>query len=128
MNFSRPSFLTQAFVWFGVVAAPLAWVGFHLVGVGVAGAACAPAGQRWGLQPNTWAVALTAACGVVAAGGITVAVLVVLRTRDVEKDAAPPLGRIHFLGIVGIVVGLLSLFVILMAGLGSTVTPRCVQS
>jgi len=127
MNFSRPSRFDQVAVWFGVVGAPLAFVGFQFVGVGSADGGCSPAGMRWGIDPNLWSLALMAACGAVAVAAIATAVLVWVRTR-VEEDAPPPLGRIHFLATIGIVVGILFLFIILMAGLGSTVVEECVQS
>ena len=127
MNFSQPSRFAQVTLWFGVVGAPLAFIGFHLVGVGSADGGCSPAGMRWGIDPNVWALALMAACGAVGVAALATALFVWTRTR-VEEDAPPPLGRIHFLATIGIVVGVLFLFIILLAGLGSTVVGECVQS
>lgn len=127
MNLRAPTAASQLLNWFGVLGAPLAWAGMHVVGYGVADAACSPAGSGWGLEPNTWATALTIACGTVALAAIVATVRVWRATRTSE-DAPPPVGRMHFLATIGLVVAPLFLLLILLAGLGATVLPRCVQS
>jgi hypothetical protein len=49
-------------------------------------------------------------------------------TADVDKDDAPPPGRVHFLAIVGMTVTVLFLLIIVMTGLGVVILPDCAQS
>jgi hypothetical protein len=42
--------------------------------------------------------------------------------------AAPPIGRIHFLTLVGLIVNLLALAIIVMDGIGAPLLPLCQQS
>jgi hypothetical protein len=46
-------------------------------------------------------------------------------TRDADNDSDPPLGRIHFMGVVGMVTSPLFLFIILMGGLGALEHSGC---
>jgi hypothetical protein len=121
-----PNRFAGVLLWFGVLGAPLAWVVLHLVGFGASTAACNVFGQRHSINPNAWALGLTIACGAVALGALVAAIVMWAATRT--EDTAPPLGRMHFLATLGLILGPLFVFMILMAGLGVTVLPRCVQS
>ena len=46
--------------WIGVVVAPLAWTGQHVVGYGVGEARCSVGGLRWGIGYDTWELAILA--------------------------------------------------------------------
>lgn len=127
MTLRRPSFLSSALLWFGVLGAPLAWTGLHVVGFGANTAACNDFGAAHSVDPNVWALALTISAGLVAAGALTAAIVMWAATRT-DENAAPPVGRMHFLATLGLILGPLFLFMILMAGLGATVLPQCVQS
>jgi len=56
----------------------------------------------------------------VAIGGLLAAVIVYVATSGVDEEGAPPLGRIHFLAVVGLAIAPLFIAIILMAGLGGT--------
>ncbi|HEX5469371.1 MAG TPA: hypothetical protein VFW80_10040 [Gaiellaceae bacterium] len=126
MKLRPPSLLAEAILWFGVLGAPLTWAGMHVVGVGVGTAACGPFGETHSVDPNVWGLAMTIAGGIVAVVALTAAIVMWVATRT--DDSAPPLGRMHLLATIGLVLGVLFIFLILMAGLGATVTPECVQS
>ena len=127
MTLRRPSLVSSALLWFGVLGAPFAWTGLHVVGFGASTAACNDFGARHAVDPNAWALALTFAAGLVAVGALAAAVVMWVATQT-DEYAAPPVGRMHFLATIGLILGPLFLFMILMAGLGATVLPQCVQS
>jgi hypothetical protein len=126
MTLRRPTAVSSVLLWFGVLGAPLAWTGLHVVGFGASTAACSDFGARHSVDPNVWALALTVSTGLVAAGALAAAVVMWVATRT--EDNAPPVGRMHFLATLGLILGPLFLFMILLAGLGATVLPQCVQS
>jgi hypothetical protein len=106
--------------WYGLLGAPFAWTIFHVGGVGIATGACSPFGLRSGgdLQPASLALAFGTLA--VAVGGLGAALVVYFSTRGVDEEGAPPLGRIHFLSVVGLTIAPLFIAIILMAGLGGT--------
>ena len=75
--------------WVGVVVAPLAWTGQHVVGYGVGQARCG-VGAAWNLGFDTWQIAI-----IVAAAGVASAI-VLRATYDLDEQDDPPPGRIHF--------------------------------
>lgn len=82
--------------WFGLFGAAFAWTGQHVVGFGVATAGCANASRHWGLDVTTWMIVLTAIGLACAALAEAAAISILLETRGVEYDGAPPDGRRHF--------------------------------
>jgi hypothetical protein len=120
----RPSLRLTALMWIGVTAAPVAVVVELVSGVMFTDGGCSTAGR--GLAITTWTLAVGIACGLVALGGVLAALATVRATRDAGE--APPLGRVHFLGVVGIVVSLLPLAIIVMTTIGTVALPECVQS
>ena len=67
--------------WIGVVVAPLAWTGQHVVGYGVGQARC-EAGANWGIAYNTWQLAILAAAVLLVLVSEAAAVTVFLATRE----------------------------------------------
>jgi hypothetical protein len=132
--------LTQlAFVqWIGVVVAPLAWTGQHVVGYGVGQARCAVAGMRWGIGYDTWQLAILAAAGLLVVVSEAAAVAVFLATREANYGDGPPedgrwggaipYTRLHFFATAAMVANVLFLTVILMDGLISVFDTLCAQS
>jgi hypothetical protein len=118
----------DALQWFGVFGAPFAWAGQHVAGFALTLARCDRAGTIWGIPLDgvTIAISVVAATITVAAGAA--AVYTLLQTRGVEKDDAPPLGRRHFLALVGVTIVPLFLAMILMSGSGVVSLPECRQS
>ncbi|MFL5951178.1 MAG: hypothetical protein ACJ74M_06180 [Gaiellaceae bacterium] len=92
MRYLRPE-LVQ---WYGLFGAAFAWTGQHLVGFGVAYSDCLDASRHWGNDPVTWMIVATV--GGLACAGVAelAAVKVLLDTRRLSYDDAPPLGRRHF--------------------------------
>jgi hypothetical protein len=124
--------------WIGVVVAPLAWTGQHVVGYGVGEARCQVAGLRWGIGYDTWQLAILAAAALLVVISEAAAVTVFLATRETNYgdgppeegrwDGAVPYTRLHFFATAAMVANVLFLAVILMDGLASTFDSLCVQS
>jgi hypothetical protein len=123
--------------WIGVVVAPLAWTGQHVVGYGVGQARC-EAGANWGIAYNTWQLAILAAAGLPVVVSEAAAVTVFLATRETNYGDGPPgdgrwggavpYSRLHFFATAAMVANVLFLTVILLDGLGSVFTTLCAQS
>ena len=123
--------------WVGVVVAPLAWTGQHIVGYGVGEARC-KAGASWGIGYDTWQLAILAAAGLLVVVSEAAAVAVFLATREVNYGDGPPgegrlagvvpYSRLHFFATAAMVANVLFLTVILLDGLGSVFNTLCAQS
>lgn len=124
--------------WVGVVVAPLAWTGQHVVGYGVGEARCSVAGMAWGISYDTWQLAILAAAGLLVAVSEAAAVSVFLATRETNYGDGPPgegrwagavpYSRLHFFATAAMVANVLFLTMILLDGLGSAVGRLCAQS
>ena len=112
--------------WYGLLGAPFAWTVFHVAGFAIATGACSPWGISTGTDVQPATLAITFGCVALAIAGLFAAGLVYLSTREVDEEGAPPLGRIHFLAVVGLAIAPLFIAIILMAGLGGTAL-GCVQ-
>lgn len=117
-------------VWIGLAAAPAAWTGQHVAGIGLTIGQCHDnaAGPAWDLPIDPLMVATTAVAACVAILGGLAAVATWRATRGLDDSDAPPPGRNHFLAIVGMTISPLFLAIIIMSGLGSTFMSGCVQS
>ncbi len=111
-------------VWYGVLGAPVAWALAHLVGVGATDAGCSPIGVPGSI--DGWALGILVIAGLAAAGAEVAAILTFLATRESGEEL--PASRIHFLAVIGMMLGVLFLALILMAGIGALFLPECVQS
>jgi hypothetical protein len=124
--------------WIGVVVAPLAWTGQHVVGYGVGQARCSVAGMNWGVGFDTWQLAILAAAGLLVVISEAAAVTVFLATRETNYGDGPPgdgrwggavpYSRLHFFATAAMVANVLFLAVIFLDGLGSVSSSLCVQS
>ena len=124
--------------WIGVVVAPLAWTGQHVVGYGVGEARCSVAGMRWGIGYDTWQLAILAVAGLLVVVSEAAAVSVFLATRETNYGDGPPgegrwggavpYSRLHFFATAAMVANVLFLTVILLDGLGSVFSTLCAQS
>jgi hypothetical protein len=123
--------------WIGVVVAPLAWTGQHVVGYGVGQARC-EVGAGWGIAYDTWQLAITAAAVLLILVSEAAAVTVFLATRETNYGDGPPgegrwggrtpYARLHFFATTAMVANVLFLTIVLMDGLLSTFAPLCAQS
>jgi hypothetical protein len=123
--------------WIGVVVAPLAWTGQHVVGYGVGQARC-EVGVDWGIGFDTWQLAIMAAAAVLILVSEAAAVTVFLATRETNYGDGPPgegrwggavpYSRLHFFAAAAMVANVLFLTLILLSGLGSVFSTLCAQS
>jgi hypothetical protein len=124
--------------WVGVVVAPLAWTGQHVVGYGVGEARCSVAGMSWGISYDVWQLAILACAGLLILSSEAAAVTVFLATRETNYGDGPPgdgrwggavpYSRLHFFATAAMVANVLFFTVILMSGLGSVFSTLCAQS
>jgi hypothetical protein len=129
----RPSNLL---VWFGVAGGALAFALQFVAGLAFSFAQCNN-GSRWHLPVSDWQVGLAAGGFAIGLASTAVAAMIFRRTYqfgDVFGEerrgdgSAPPLGRIHFLSIVGLTVNVLVLTIMLLDAVGTGVHGMCVQS
>jgi uncharacterized membrane protein len=124
----RPS--PTALMWFGLFGAPAAWTLQHVSGLELQYAQCHDntTGPGWRFNVDAWTLGITLVAAAIAVLAGLSAVAAWRSARDADDDDAPPAGRTHFLGIVGLMISPLFLAIILMSGLGEVFLPRCVQS
>lgn len=127
----------SAIVWFAVGGGPIAFALQFVAGLAFSFAQCNQPGGRWQLPVQSWQVALAAAGLVVGLASMATAIWLFVRTfriGDVFEEersgggSPPPLGRIHFLAIVGLFVNFLVLAIIVMDGVGLPLLSLCQQS
>ena len=124
--------------WLGVVVAPLAWTGQHVVGYGTGQARCSVAGANWGIGFDTWQLAILAVAGLLVVVSEAAAVTVFLATRatnygdgpagDGRWGGAVPYSRLHFFATAAMVANVLFFTVIFLDGLSSVFASLCAQS
>jgi hypothetical protein len=118
--------------WFGLLGAPLAWTLQFLFGLTLSEAACNEAGTRWDVPVDGPTVAATVAAAIIAVLAGLAALAAFRETRHARgkggAEEEPPLGRVHFLATVGVVISPLFLFIIVMNGVGVAVLANCQQS
>lgn len=123
--------------WVGVVVAPLAWTGQHIVGYGAGQARC-EVGVSWGIGFDTWQLAIMAVAGLLVLISEAAAVTVFLATREANYGDGPPnegrwggrvpYTRLHFFAMAAMVANVLFLAIILLDGLAAAFDSLCVQS
>jgi hypothetical protein len=111
-------------LWFGVLAAPIAWTLQHIFGFGLTQATCNVGGSP--LPIDGWTLAATIVATIVAVLGGAAAVAAYLATRDAGTEI--PGARINFLATTGIVIAPIFLAIVLMSGISVLVLPECHQS
>jgi hypothetical protein len=124
--------------WIGVVVAPLAWTGQHVVGYGAGQARCSVGGASWGIAYDTWQLAILVAAGLLVVVSEAAAVTVFLATRDTNYGDGPPgagrwggavpYTRLHFFAMAAMVANVLFFAMILLDGLGAVSSTLCAQS
>jgi hypothetical protein len=127
----------SAVVWFAVGGGPMAFTLQFVSGLAFTFAQCNQSDGRWQLPVRSWQVALSATGLLIALASMATAIWLFVRTfriGDVFEEersgggSAPPLGRIHFLAIVALVVDFLVLMIIVMDGIGAPLLSLCQQS
>lgn len=124
-------------VWFAVGGGPVAFAVQFVAGLAFSFAQCNQSDGRWQLSLHTWQAVLAAGGLVIGLASMSTAVWLFRRTYDIDEVAAeersgggsaPPIGRIHFLSIVGITVNFLTLAIVVMDGIGLPLLSFCQQS
>jgi hypothetical protein len=111
--------------WYGLFGAALAWTAQLVVGFGVAYADCTAASRHWGLDVVTWMIVLTVV-GVALAGlAEAAAVTVLLDTRHLEYEDAPPQGRRHFFAFGAALGNVLFIAAIVVNAVGALSNATC---
>jgi len=130
----RPSNLL---LWFGIAGGPLAWTVQFVANLAFSFAQCNQPSTRWHLPVHGWEIGLSAAGVAATLAALAVSASIFVRTFRIDDVFAeersgggsqPPLGRVHFLAIVGLVVNVLALAIIVMTGIGAPLLPVCEQS
>lgn len=111
--------------WYGLFGAALAWTAQMIVGWGVAYAACTSASRHWGLDVVTWQIVLAAIGVTFAALAEVAAIRVLLDTRQLDYDDAPPLGRRHFFAYAAALGNLLFIGAIVLNAVGTLSNATC---
>lgn len=128
MRLRRPS--ADLLMWAGLFTAPAAWAAQHVAGVSLEIVRCHD--RAAGASPRVPVDAITLVIGVVAAAlallGLASAVAAWRTARDADDDDAPPPGRIHFMGVIGMTISPLFLAMIVMSSAGGIAIMECVQS
>src|SRR5205085_133522 len=128
---------SNALLWFGVIGGPAAFTADFVASIAFGFAQCDDPAGRWQLPVHSWQAALAAAGALVTLASIAVALRIFLRTFRIDDafvkerrgtGSAPPLGRVHFLSIVGLVVNFLVLAIMVMTGIGAPLLSLCHQS
>jgi hypothetical protein len=112
-------------VWFGILAAPVAWTAQLWIASGLTIAACSAAGRRWDIPVDPLATALTLIAAASALLAAASSAIVLRATRDASGE--PPAGRVHFLAVIGLAVSVLFGCLIVMTGLGVVFHDLCHQ-
>jgi putative flippase GtrA len=124
-------------VWFGVAGGAAAWTVQFVTNLAFTFAQCNQPTTRWQLPVHGWQIGLSAAAVAVVLASMGTCVWIFLRTFRVDDvfgqerrgdGSAPPLGRVHFLSILGFVINLLVLAIVVMTGIGAPLLPVCQQS
>jgi hypothetical protein len=111
--------------WCGLFGAAFAWTAQLIVGWGVAYADCTAASRHWGLDVVTWQIVLAAVGVTFAAFAEVAAIRILLDTRQLDYDDAPPLGRRHFFAYAAALGNLLFIGAIVLNAVGALSNATC---
>lgn len=118
----------ELLLWFGLLAAPLAWTVQLVVGYGATVARCTGTAASRSFPLSTWEIALTVAAAAVALTGQAAALHVFRSTRGRHETDPPPDGRVRFLVLAALLSNTLFLVVILLGGITASGLEPCRQA
>lgn len=130
----RPS---NAVVWFGVLGGAAAWATQFVANLALTFARCDQVPPRFMPAVHGWEIGLSAAALGVGLAAVGVCLRLFLRTFRIDAvsmherrgdGSPPPIGRLHFLAIIGLTVNFLALTIIVMTGVGAPLLPVCQQA
>jgi hypothetical protein len=111
--------------WYGLFGAALAWAAQHVVVFGVATADCANASRHWGLDVTAWVIVWTVIGFLCAGLAEAAAISVLLQTRELDYEDAPPDGRRHFFAFGAALGNLLFIMAIVLNAVGTLAGGGC---
>jgi hypothetical protein len=114
--------------WLGLLLGAAVWGGAHLLGYGATEASCNAGAPVVGIDLHNWEGVVNGVTALLALAAGLSATAIVVRTRGVSYEDAPPIGRIRFFAIAALVANLLFLVMILLYAVGSIANSPCVQS
>jgi uncharacterized membrane protein YozB (DUF420 family) len=115
----------ELLLWYALGGAALAWTAQLVLGAESEELGCTTVGMRLAVDPHPWHVALTVACGAVAASSAAAAVL---GWRAVRRGAPDRRGRLAFMAVSALLANALFLAVIVLGGVGASFLETCAQS
>jgi len=114
--------------WFGLLAGGLMWGAAHVIGFGTTEAACSSGGAGWGVDLRLWEGLINGLAGLISLAAALAAVAVLLLTRDVSYEEAPPVGRVRFFAIAALVANVLFIAMVALYAAGSIANTPCRQA
>jgi hypothetical protein len=123
-------------LWFSVLGGAVAWAVQFVANLAFTLAQCQqPA--RWMLSVHSWEIGISVVALLVGLASGASALRLFRRTYRIDHVMAqelhgdghqPPLGRVHFLSIIGLTLNVISLTIIVMTAIGAPLLPVCQQS
>ncbi len=123
-------------LWFGVLGGAVAWAVQFVANLAFTLAQCQqPA--RWMLPVHSWEIGISVAALLVGLASSACALSLFRRTYHIDHVMVqelhgdghqPPLGRVHFLSIIGLTLNVISMTIIVMTAIGAPLLPVCQQS
>ncbi len=104
----------------------MAWALVHVAGYAFGLAQCDDPANRWQLPVHAWDVAFAAVGVLIALAAEAVSFWIFRQTKQEGND--PPVGRLHFLSVIGLTVNPLAIAIMLMTGVSTSVLRLCHQS
>jgi len=114
--------------WFALLGGPLAWAAQHVVAFGISDAGCSVAGRQWDLHVALLQIVIAVALGAVVVAAEGAAFLVFRATKDVDKDAPAPQGRLHFFAQAALLGNVLFFVIVVLNTVGTVYDLPCSQA
>ncbi len=124
-------------LWFGVLGGGAAWITEFFTGLFFTWAQCNQPDGRTELALRDWQTGLAAGGAVVGVISFLVCLRIYLQTHNFDDLAGeerrgdghqPPLGRIHFLAVCGLLVNLTAIAIMIMTAVAAPQLAFCQQS
>lgn len=128
---------STAAVWFAVLGGGIAWTVQFVANLYFTWAQCLQPVDRWNLPMHGWEIGLSIGAIVVGLAATAQSIRIfriAFRVRDVDGQerrgdgSAPPVGRVHFLAIIALVVNFLAMVIVIMTGIGAPLLGVCQQA
>jgi hypothetical protein len=105
--------------WFSLFAGPLAWTAEHVAGFWISDAGCSVAGEQWDLDPAALQTVLAVLTGLAVVAAWLAAFVVFRETRNVDRYAPGPLGRLNFFAQAALLGNVLFFVIVVLDGVSA---------